>query len=92
MQSWQPHICGTHLQSRSDNDDGNDDNNQEQKNIYLKRLHIVPTISLNSAQHKVLKKLRSIISAYGVREHSLTEYSCKIKHVFTSKRKKNAVN
>lgn len=36
MQSWQPHICGTHLQSRSDNDDGNDDNNKEQKNTYLK--------------------------------------------------------
>ena len=45
---------------------------------------MVPTTGLNSAQHKVLKKL--IIGAYGVREHSLTEYSCKIKHVFTSKK------
>lgn len=32
------------------------------------------------------KKLWSLISAYGVREHSLTEYSCKIKHIFTSKK------
>ena len=47
---------------------------------------MVPIIGLNSAQHKVLKKLRSLISAYGVREHSFTEYSCKIKHVFTSKK------
>lgn len=47
---------------------------------------MVPTTGLNSAQHKVLKKLQSIIGAYGVREHSLTEYSCKIKHVFTSKK------
>lgn len=47
---------------------------------------MVPIIGLNSAQHKVLKKLRSLISAHGVREHSFTEYSCKIKHVFTSKK------